>query len=84
MIKHCPTCNRTSDKTRFIGEFCEFCVTDRLRKHVPDIIKLSYCKRCGRIRIPGRHSEIDRMSLMSAIKMQLPKIKMESEVLSYD
>ena len=84
MIKHCPTCDRTSDKVHFIGEFCEVCVTDKLKKSIPNSVDISYCKRCGRIRIPGRHAAIDRITLMNAIVMGLPSTKAEIDVLSFD
>ncbi|MGI0141538.1 MAG: NMD3-related protein [Candidatus Micrarchaeales archaeon] len=51
MVRHCPTCNRSSDEVQFFGEFCEFCTIDRLGKKLPEEIKITVCKRCGRIKV---------------------------------
>lgn len=50
MIKFCPTCNRSSEEARFIGEFCEFCVTDKVKANLPINVKLRRCRVCGAIR----------------------------------
>jgi NMD protein affecting ribosome stability and mRNA decay len=50
MIRYCPTCDRSTEDARFIGEFCEFCMIKLISKEVPESIALSECKVCGKIK----------------------------------
>ncbi len=83
VIKHCPTCNRTSDKVRFIGEFCEVCVTGRLKKEVPDKATIERCKSCERIRTPTGYAAPDRNTLKEALQQQIGK-RFSITVVRYD
>ena len=50
MTIHCPTCNRSSDDTRFIGSFCEFCIIKKIEKAVPDSVIIYQCRFCKMIK----------------------------------
>ena len=71
MPKHCPTCNRSSDEARFIGEFCAVCVTGRVKEGIPDVAAVEVCKSCGRIRSGEGFATIDNASLGAAIRHSL-------------
>lgn len=67
MTIHCPTCNRSSDNTRFIGEFCEFCTADRLSAKISERISILRCGRCGSIKVKGRFVPFNTGSLGEAL-----------------
>ncbi len=71
MIKYCPICNRSSDKFRFVGEFCEVCVADKMKKNIPDRIEIERCKSCGRIRAKEGYIQLDNGTLREAVKRSL-------------
>ncbi|MDE1870482.1 MAG: hypothetical protein KGH71_05915 [Candidatus Micrarchaeota archaeon] len=66
MARHCPTCNRSSDDTRFFGEFCEHCVIEKLGNKIPEELKIIVCKRCGRVRLGNEFMDRDD-SVLEAI-----------------
>lgn len=68
---YCPTCNRSSDEARFIGNFCEFCIIDRIKKTVPDRAKIYRCRFCKRIRVGNTYMEESGESLGRAIVIAL-------------
>ena len=71
MIKHCPTCERTSDKVNFIGEFCEVCITGKIKEGIRDKVTIERCKSCERIRTPAGYAVPDKNSLRDAIRQAL-------------
>lgn len=71
MTIYCPTCNRSSDECRFIGEFCEFCAGSKLKMDVPDFAKISQCRFCERLKIKGEYVDMNMDSLGRALKYAL-------------
>jgi NMD protein affecting ribosome stability and mRNA decay len=67
MVKHCPTCDRSSDDISFIGEFCEECVTNKLKTGMPDSATIDRCKSCERIRTNFGYEIPDKLSIKDAI-----------------
>lgn len=68
---YCPTCNRSSDDTRFIGNFCEFCIIKKLEKNVPGNVTIYQCRFCNRIREGKTFVELKNRSLAGAIEAEL-------------
>ncbi len=84
MIKHCPTCDRTSKDASFIGEFCEFCVTEKASKDFPTRAgAIEYCKRCGRIKTSEGYVEFTKKSLGNALAKLLCNSKCKIDVKEY-
>ena len=83
MIKHCPTCERTSDQVNFIGEFCEVCVTGKIKEGIPSRVTLDRCKSCERVRTPTGYGFSDKITLRDAIKQGL-HTKLDIKVASFD
>ncbi len=83
MIKYCPTCNRPSDKFKFIGEFCEVCITDKLKEGIPDSVVIERCKSCERIRTPTGYTQSDKNSLKEAMQQAL-KSKCSISIVDFD
>lgn len=48
---YCPTCNRSNEECQFIGEFCEFCIADKLRKTIPKKVDVYQCRFCNRVKV---------------------------------
>ncbi len=84
MIRYCPTCDRTSDKARFVGEFCEFCVAEKVSRRFPTSARIEYCKRCGRIRTSEGYVTLNRESLGKALAKILCNSKCKIAVKKYD
>ncbi len=81
MIKHCPTCERTSKDTVFIGEFCEFCVTKKALKDFPShVAAIDYCQRCGRIKTTDGYVEFTKKSLGTVLAKILCNSKCKIDV----
>ena len=70
MTKHCPICNRSSNDTKFFGEFCEFCTKERLGARIPKSAKIMQCKRCGRIKVSGNFVEKNDSNVEAALKKE--------------
>lgn len=83
MIIHCPTCSRSSDTTRFIGDFCEVCTIDRLKKGLPDHVTIQRCQRCGGIRVKGQYRHMGISSLGELIGSELHMPDCKARVVSY-
>jgi len=60
-------CNNSSDKIRFIGEFCEECTIKKIKKLVPHKLKIEFCRRCGRLKVRGEYVEDNDKELAEAI-----------------
>lgn len=71
MTKYCPTCNRSSDEFKFVGEFCEVCIADRLKVKVPDSAEIDRCKSCRRIRTRDGYRVPDKNTLKEALSMSM-------------
>ena len=76
-------CNNSSDKIRFIGEFCEECTIKKIKKLVPHKLKIEFCRRCGRLKVRGEYVEDNDKELAEAILAALndknyKKIKINS------
>ncbi|MCL4404458.1 MAG: 60S ribosomal export protein NMD3 [Candidatus Marsarchaeota archaeon] len=71
MIKYCPTCNRSSEEARFIGEFCEFCVADKIKATLPKVIKLRRCRVCGAIRDSDGFTDYSIEAMTDAVSHEL-------------
>ncbi len=84
MLKYCPTCERSSKEIRFIGEFCEACIIKKLAKRLPNTIKVSYCKRCERLKAPGGYVEFDNKALASVITHDVCERNSTAKVKSFD
>ncbi len=84
IIKYCPTCNRSSDKVRFVGEICEVCTADRLRKDFRRRADVVHCERCGRLKVPGGYLKPSDQSMAAALQKQLSERKYKVRVISFD
>ncbi len=71
MTIYCPVCNRSSDVTRFIGEFCEPCVIKRLEAELPKKVTLVRCPTCGRIKARNAFVSPTSVSIALAVKSSL-------------
>ncbi|MDE1868884.1 MAG: hypothetical protein KGH60_02880 [Candidatus Micrarchaeota archaeon] len=50
MTIYCPTCNRSSDEVRFIGNFCQICIAEKLSRKIPEKVIIKQCRFCERIK----------------------------------
>ncbi len=62
-MKHCPLCDRTSDRFRFFGEICEVCAGKKLSEKLASEAKVPVCRDCGRIRVAGTFVERNEASM---------------------
>lgn len=56
-MKHCPICDRASDRFRFYGEICEVCAGKKLAEKLPKEVSVVVCRDCGRMRVSGSFEE---------------------------
>lgn len=71
MTIYCPTCNNSSDKVMFVGEFCEECTIKRLRKQVPDQVEVYFCRICGRVKAGQEYYKPEPKAIAAAIEEYL-------------
>ncbi len=81
MVKRCPTCNRTNNEIRFVGEFCEKCASEKLIGKLPVVLEVDKCRVCGRIKTKEGMFGEDKTSLSSVIQQRL--IKFRVKVIGY-
>lgn len=67
MTIYCPTCNRSSEQAAFVGEFCEFCISDKLRRKLPEMIRVYQCRFCKKIKVVNTFEEDGERSLQRAV-----------------
>lgn len=67
MTIYCPTCNNSSDRVMFIGEFCEECTIKKLRKLIPEVVEVYFCRICGRVRAGQEYYEASNKAIAAAI-----------------
>ena len=84
IIKHCPICNRPSDEVRFVGEFCEHCVAEKVRGTIPDHATISQCRGCMRVLTKEGHVPLDNDSMAAAIWASLHNNKCKVEVTGFN
>nr|WP_269799409.1 NMD3-related protein [Candidatus Mancarchaeum acidiphilum] len=84
MTKYCPKCNRSSDDVRFIGQFCEYCVIDRIGSDLPKEIKIPLCRSCGRIKTHIGFVASSPDSLDDAVRFSIHRPDFEVSLVSYD
>ncbi|MDE1856567.1 MAG: hypothetical protein KGH98_00620 [Candidatus Micrarchaeota archaeon] len=70
-LKYCPTCERSSNDARFIGEFCEFCVRAKITKRMKDSVEVIACKNCGKIKTPLGFENVSKAAMGDAIAHEL-------------
>lgn len=83
MAIRCPTCNRSSDEIKFIGEFCEECIANRIKDTVPDKAKIYVCRFCNRIKSGGTFRKLDKNTLAVALKKDLGANGFRVDVIHY-
>ncbi|HUY69965.1 MAG TPA: NMD3-related protein [Candidatus Baltobacteraceae bacterium] len=71
VILHCPTCNKTSEELRFIGNFCESCVLDKLKTRTPNRGIIYTCRFCNRVALGNDYSDQTNKSLSRALNIYL-------------
>ncbi len=71
MTIYCPTCNRSSDDTRFIGSFCEFCIIKKIEKNIPESITIYHCRFCNKIKEVNTFVEPKKRSFAGAVQSVL-------------
>ncbi|MCL5412656.1 MAG: 60S ribosomal export protein NMD3 [Candidatus Marsarchaeota archaeon] len=71
MLRHCPTCGRSSKDVRFIADFCESCVAGRLSGSVPGYADLLSCRGCGRLKTRSGFAKPDASSIADVIAAQM-------------
>ncbi len=84
ITKYCPKCNRSSDDIRFIGQFCEHCVIDKISADLPLEIKIPLCRSCGRIKTHIGFIEYNAQSLDDAISFSIHRSDFELALESFD
>lgn len=81
MVKYCPTCNRSSETARFIGEFCEVCVIKKIDSKIDIAVTLQTCKSCGDIKtnmgFKRRGKESFESALYTATHRSAPSCTLE-------
>ncbi len=68
---NCPTCNRSSDEFKFIGDFCEFCAAETAKKRAPSRVEIEQCRMCERVRIKGVYKEMNNNSVKAIIESEM-------------
>ncbi len=69
MTIYCPLCNRSSDEFRFIGNFCEPCIVEKLERKLPSDIRILTCRFCGRVKeARNTFAPLNNASLGKALK----------------
>jgi len=71
MTIYCPTCNRSSDDTRFLGNFCEFCIIKKIEKAIPDSVIIYQCRFCKMIKEGNTFAAFKNRSFAGAIEAEL-------------
>ncbi len=71
MTKYCPTCPRSSDDTKFVGEFCEHCIIDGVSKSIPDTVQITICRICGKVRMARGFFPYTKSSVAEIIRRGL-------------
>ncbi len=84
MIKYCPTCNRSSEDARFVGEFCEFCVADKIKLKLPKEVKVRRCRVCGMINGGRGFADPTEEAMQDAIRQQMHEPNCEPKLVSFD
>ncbi|MGC8669953.1 MAG: NMD3-related protein [Candidatus Micrarchaeia archaeon] len=84
MVKYCPICNRSSNEARFIGEICEYCTSDALKKRVPEVVTIYTCRFCSRLKTGSEYNEISGKALAEAMQHELKVADCTFNVKSYD
>lgn len=84
MIRYCPTCNRSTEQVRFIGEFCENCVARKIEADLGSSVTVVYCKRCMRIKTNEGYQKEEKESLASVISKELCNSKCKVKVKRFD
>jgi nonsense-mediated mRNA decay protein 3 len=79
MTIYCPTCNRSSDDTRFVGNFCELCIIAKIKKEIPESVAILHCKLCDRIKEGQTFTPIRNGSLSRAMEIEM-KLKSDWRV----
>jgi NMD protein affecting ribosome stability and mRNA decay len=84
MLRYCPTCSRSSKEARFIGEFCEPCIIERISKDFPKYARPEYCKRCERIKLSVGYVKNDPENMGILLAKLLCNSKCEIRIKNYD
>ncbi len=84
ILKYCPTCSRSTNDARFIGEFCEFCVIDKISAGIPGNAQIDRCRSCERIRTPEGFDDFSFEALAESLKHELHLGECEVKVTSFD
>jgi NMD protein affecting ribosome stability and mRNA decay len=84
MIRYCPTCSRSNKEARFIGEFCEPCIIEKISKDFPTYTRVEYCKRCERIKLPIGYVKNDAENMGVLLAKLLCNSKCKIKIKSYD
>ena len=75
MTIYCPTCNRSSEECAFVGEFCEFCAAEKIKRNIDlsGIAKVYQCRFCNRIKVANEFVSMkeDEDALGMAIRLSL-------------
>ena len=83
MTIYCPLCNRSSEDTRFIGEFCEFCVADRIKGELAGKVDMYRCRRCSNILVKGQYIPLGNYALGILIDSELHRHDCKAKVKTY-
>ncbi|MEM0149373.1 MAG: NMD3-related protein [Candidatus Micrarchaeaceae archaeon] len=83
MAIYCPICNKSSDDIRFVGEFCQDCVIDMLKRKIPRSAEVYQCKSCERIRVGMDNFNLTKSALTAALKTVIKTPGCDFKVVSY-
>ncbi len=84
ILKYCPTCSRSTDDARFIGEFCEFCVIEKISAGIQDKAQIDRCRSCERIRTPEGFDDFSLEAMAESLKHELHLGQCEVKVTAFD
>ena len=76
-MKHCPICDRTSDRFAFFGEICEVCAGKKLAEKLPNEVRVPLCRDCGRIRVAGVFVEPGEASMQRLLSGSMRRYRVK-------
>jgi NMD protein affecting ribosome stability and mRNA decay len=74
-MRHCPLCNKSSDESRFYGEFCEDCAGRKMKEALPHEADLVTCKDCAKIKVSGVFTKLGNSSIERLLQSEMKKYK---------
>ena len=83
MAIHCPICNKSSDDIRFVGEFCQDCTINALKKKIPEGAEVYQCKSCERVKVGMDNFNLTKSALTAALQIAIKAPGCDFKVVSF-